>query len=112
MALLALSIVLIVLSFVIGRVRHRIGNPITRSLMSGWPTAALWFGIVALFLTVSRVETIQFLSMRLLWAFWLLFLVLYVALQFLQFRRRHYTVVQKSHVIDERERYLPKRKVR
>ncbi len=112
MALLALSIGLIVLCFVIGRVRHRMKNPITRSLTAGWPTASLWFGIVALVLTVSRVETIQFLSMRLIWAFWLLSLGLYIFFQMLQFRRRHYTVIQQSQVIDEREKYLPKKRVR
>lgn len=110
--LLTLSIGLILASFVLRHLRHRSSNSVTRSIMSGWPTASVWFGIVALVLTVSRVETIQFLSMRFLWAFWLLFIVLYVFIQFLQFRRRHYTVIQQSHVIDEREKYLPKRKVR
>jgi hypothetical protein len=48
--------------------------------------------------------------MRLLWAFWFLAFLLYVVLQFLSFRRRHYTVMERTTVIDEREKYLPKRK--
>lgn len=85
-------------------------NPITRNLSSSWSSALFWFGFVAAFLIVSRVETIQFLSMRLLWLFWGLFAALYVFFQILNFRRRHYTVLERAQVIDEREKYLPKSK--
>ncbi len=108
--LLCVSIGLILLSFAIRFWRTRLPGSVTRTLTSGWSLASLWFGIVALVLTVSRVETIQFLSMRLLWAVWILFLALYVLLQVVQFKRRHYTVVKQAHIIDEREKYLPKRK--
>lgn len=110
MVLLAVSFALLLLSFVFRILRSRSSNSITRSLVSGWPSAAFWFGVVALLFTVSRVETIQFLSMRVLWALWVLFLLLYVLIQFVQFRRRHYTIVKQAHVIDEREKYLPKKK--
>ncbi len=109
-ALLVFSIVMIVLSFVVSRWRQSNKNPVTRSLSKGWPYAFFWFGFIALILTISRVETIQFLSMRLLWAVWFAFVVLYVFLQFIQFRRRHYTVVKQAHIVDEREKYLPKPK--
>lgn len=110
MTLLVVAVVMIVLSFVIGRLRSGSKNPITRTLSKSWPLASFWFGFVALILTVSRVETIQFLSMRILWALWLVFLLLYVLLQFIQFQRRHYTVVKQAHVVDERDKYLPTRK--
>ncbi len=110
--LLIVSATLVVLSFVISRWRARNANPITRNLSKSWSSASFWFGFVALILTVSRVETIQFLSMRILWALWFLFLALFVLLQIVQFQRRHYTVVKRAHVADERDRYLPKKKVR
>lgn len=108
--LLLLSFVLIASSFFIGRWRTKQKNPITRNLSSGWSTAALWFGLVSLVLTISRVEMIQFMSMRLLWALWFLVLVLYMFLQFVQFRRRHYTVLERTQVVDERDKYLPRKK--
>ena len=110
--LLVISIVLILLSFLFRRLRAYCSGSVTRQLMSSWPSASLWFGGIALLLTVSRVETIQFLSMRVLWALWVLFLGLYCMLQIVQFRRRHYTIIKQTSVFDEREKYLPKRKVR
>ncbi len=105
-----IAVLLVIASFVIGRIRSSRTNPITRSLMTSWPSASFWFGVSALVLIVSRVETIQFLSMRLLWIVWVLFLFLFVLFQFLQFRRRHYTVVGRTQIIDEREKYLPRKK--
>ena len=110
LVLLGISIGLLLLSFVLRVLRPRLTNAVTRSLMSGWPSVIFWFGIVALLLTVSRVETIQFLSMRVLWALWIFLLACYFILQIVQFRRRHYTVVRQAHSIDEREKYLPRKK--
>ena len=112
LVLLAVSVGLILFSFILRTLRSRLSNSVTRQLVSGWPSASFWFGIVALVLTVSRVETIQFLSMRVLWALWAFFLVCYVLVQVVQFRRRHYTIVRQMHVVDERDKYLPRRKVR
>jgi hypothetical protein len=69
-----------------------------------------WFCIVALLLVVSRVEMIQFLAMRAALALWFVLAVLYVVFQIFQFRRRHYTVMDRVQVVDERDKYLPKRK--
>ncbi len=109
-SLIIVSLVLVALSFVIGQLRVRSKNPVTRTLTKGWPLASFWFGFVALVLTISRVETIQFLSMRVLWFLWFLCLALYVLVQCIQFSRRHYTVVKQAHIVDEREKYLPKAK--
>jgi len=111
--LLTVSIGLIVLSFVLRMWRKRLTNPMTKTLSRSWPGASLWFGIVGLFLTVSRVEQIQFVSMQILWIFWLLAFIAYVTLQLLIFRRRHYTAVRTGEAPGqnaEYARYLPKRK--
>lgn len=108
--LLVIAIALVVASFILSRIRAGVQNPVTRKLMSGWPTASVWFGLTLLVLVVSRVEMIQFLAMRALLGVWFLLFVLYALFQFVQFRRRHYTVLERTHIIDERDKYLPKRK--
>ncbi len=101
---------LIVLSFVIRFWRSKNVSPMTKSLSRSWSSASLWFGLSGLIFAVSRVETIQFLSMRLLWALWVLVLALYLVFQIIQFRRRHYTVMERIQIVDEREKYLPRKK--
>ncbi len=108
-AYIALNLALIVLSFVIRYWRQKQKNPQTRILSSSWSSVAFWFAIVGLFLIVCRVEQIQFLSMRLLWAFWVLALILFVIFQALQFRRRHYTVVGRPQTVSHLDKYLPKK---
>lgn len=109
-ALLGLCAAFVILSFVIGYWRRKVKNPMTKNLSRSWSSAAFWFGIVGAVLVASRVEMIQFMAMRLLWALWLLCLALYVFMQFVQFRRKHYTVLQRTQVVDERDKYLPKSK--
>jgi len=99
--------ILVLLSFTIKFWRSQLQNSVTRSLSNSWSRATFWFGIVGLILIVSRVETIQFLSMRVLWALWFLSFFLYAVFQLIQFRRRHYVLLKRVHVVDERERYLP-----
>ncbi len=108
--LLAICAVLVVLSFVLSRWRSKLKNPVTRMLTRSWSGASLWFGIVGVFLIVCRVEDIQFLEMRAVQALWVLVFALYIVFQAFQFRRRHYTVMERSKVIDERDKYLPKKK--
>ena len=110
MTALIVSIACIALAFAIMWWRKSIRNPITKKLSSSWSMAAFWFGIVGVMLTVSRAEGIQFLSMRILWVVWGLALAAYVFFQVLQFRRRHYTVVEKQKSTSELDRYLPKKK--
>jgi hypothetical protein len=108
--LLVACIVAVILSFFFVVIRSRFLDARARTLSSSWSSALFWFGVVGLVLTVSRVEMIQFLSMRLLWAFFALSLALYILIQMMQFRRRYYSVVQQAHVIDERDKYLPRQK--
>lgn len=100
----------VVASFIVRFWRKSLKNHVTKQLTAGWPSALFWFGIVGLVLAVSRVETIQFMSMRILWAFWFLSLALYGVFQFINFSRRHYTVLQRAQVVDERDKYLPKKR--
>ncbi len=110
MVVLGVCIALIVLSFAIRVWRSKLENSMTRSLSSGWSVASFWFGLIGLFLAISRVETIQFLSMRILWGLWMLAGLAYIWFQFLQFRRRHYVVLKRAQVVDERDKYLPRKK--
>lgn len=110
MGILAFCAALIILSFIVRYWRRRIKNPMTKTLSKSWSIALFWFGLSGAFLTVSRVETIQFLSMRAVFAFWVLLVVLYCILQIVLFRRRHYTVLERAQVIDERDKYLPRKK--
>ncbi len=108
--LFAFCAALIVISFLIRFWRGRLTNAVTKNLSRTWSATVFWFGIVGLILTVSRVETIQFVSMRALWALWVLLLAVIIFFQFIQFRRRHYTVIERAQVVDERDRYLPRKK--
>lgn len=92
--------------------RKHVHNPITRNLSSSWASTSFSFGLIGLILAVSRVETIQFLAMRGLWLIWAALLCVYLLFQILRFRRRHYTILEKKHVEDARDKYLPRRKRR
>ena len=109
-SIILLCVAMIVLSFAVKYWRSRQKNLMTKTLSAGWSSAIFWFGVIGLVLVISRVETIQFFSMRSLWALWVLCIALYVSFQVLSFRRRHYTVMERTNVTDEREKYLPKRK--
>ncbi|MEQ1849422.1 MAG: hypothetical protein ABL890_02425 [Candidatus Peribacteraceae bacterium] len=108
--LLSISAALIVLSFLLKGWRRKLATGMTKTLSRSWSSACMWFGILGLFLTVSRVEQIQFLSMRVLWLLWAFCLGLYVLFQFWQFQRRHYTVERMVSAPSEYDRYLPKKK--
>lgn len=103
---------LVLLSFLIRWWRSSVKNHPTLQLSRGWPRTSFWLGFVGLFLIISRVEMIQFIEMRALWVVWFLSLSLYVLSQVLKFRHRHYTVVASPRVVDERDKYLPRRKIR
>ena len=108
--LLGVCVSLVIGSFLIGYWRRSLKNPITRKLSSSWASTAFWFGIIGCVLVISRVEMIQFLAMRVLWAVWFFLLLIFVLFQFVQFRRRHYTVMERVQVTDERDKYLPRKK--
>jgi hypothetical protein len=110
MAILAACAALVVLSFAINFWRRGLQNAITKKLSVGWSRAAFWFGLTGAFLAACRVEGIQFLAMRAVFALWILSGILYVVFQIVNFRRRHYTVLERTQVVDERDKYLPRRK--
>jgi uncharacterized membrane protein len=109
-AVLAGCVLLIALSFGISYWRKSVKNPVTRKLSSSWSGTVLGFGIAALILAVSRVEIIQFISMRALWVVWALSFVLYGLFQLMAFRNRHYVVLEKKRTVDGRDKYLPRKK--
>ena len=107
LVLFAVCGVLFLVSFLVVSWRRRTSNAVTRKLSRSWPRAMRWFAIIGIALVVSRVEAIQFLSMRFLWAVWGLALLAFIGFQVWWFRKRHYTVVQKEKVEDPRAKYLP-----
>lgn len=111
--LLLLAAALIAGSFAVSRWRKSLTNAVTRKLTRAYAPAMFWFGIIALFLTVCRVEGISYLSMRLWWIVLLLAAVAFVAIQYKIFRARHYEIVPQQRVTsDPKERYLPQKKKR
>ena len=111
-AVLAACGVLIVGSWFFSRWRKRHPSAVTRTLTRSWATAAFWFGVVALFLTIARVERIQFFAMRFFWVIWGIFFILFVVFQTMVFRRRHYQVLPTKGADDPRDKYLPRSKRR
>ena len=79
--LLLLSFGLIVISFTLRMWRKKLDNQVAKKLSRSWPGACLWFGIVALVLTVARAVQISYVSMRLWWVMWLVGWVVYVFFQ-------------------------------
>lgn len=83
----------------------------TRKLTRSYSSLLFWFGVSGIFLTVSRVEGISYLSMRLWWVFWVALLLITVFVQVFLFRAKHYAVIpQGSRSEDPLEKYLPKKK--
>ena len=111
-AILIVCVILIGAWLVLRQWRKGLTNPVTKKLSRSWPGTALWFGVIGLFLLVSRVEMISYVSMRFLWVIWLACLILYVAFQVRRFRARHYEKIDTPAVEDPREKYLPKQKRR
>lgn len=110
LAILGVLFFFIVLSFGISAWRRKLKNPMTKKLSSSWSSASFWFGITGIILVVCRVEDIQFMSMRVLWLILFLIALLYIVVQVMSFRRRHYVVMDKMQVVDERDKYLPRKK--
>ena len=108
---LLLCAFLVAASFGLKRWRNKQSNAVTRKLSRSWSVAALWFGLVGLFMVICRVEGISYLSMRVWWFVWMIAFVLYVVLQIKLFRARHYEVIpQEKREEDDRDKYLPKKK--
>ncbi len=107
--MLVVCLGLMVGSFFLGLWRTK-QQPITKKLSRTWASAAFWIGLVGAFLIVSRVEGIQFFSMRFLWVLWALAIAVYVILQIRIFRSRHYEVLPTERVEDPRGKYLPGKK--
>jgi hypothetical protein len=111
-ALIVVCLLLVIGSFVLSRWRGRLTNASLKKVSKSWPMACVWFGLLGLLFTVSRVEQIQFLAMRFLWVLWAAAAVLYVLLQIRMVRTRTYEVIPTEKSRDPRSRYLPKRKRR
>jgi amino acid transporter len=100
-------VLLLVLSFGIKIWRKKQHNKLLRRLSQSWDRMLFWFGLVGLILIVSRIEGIQFVSMRFLWIVWGTLFILIIFIQFKQFRMQYYEVLPKEKEDDPREKYLP-----
>jgi len=100
-------------SFALKRWRKNKKNAVTKKLSRSWPSAAFWFGLIGLFLVVSRVEGISYVSMRVWWLVWFVTMGIYVGIQIKMYSMRNYEVLPKEQSADDpREKYLPKKKKR
>lgn len=111
LALLIVCVLAIVASFVLPRLRNS-WNPQLKKLSKSWAAACGWFGWTGLVLVISRVEEIQYVSMRFLWVIWGVFLVGYLFLQVRLYRARYYEIIPSRPIQDDRAQYMPKRKKR
>ncbi len=110
MTLLIICTLLLLGSFAVRYWRTGLKNPITKKLSRSWPAFMFTMSLIGFVLVVSRVEGIQFLAMRFLWALWLLTVVVYAFLQYRLFNAKHYEVLPTQRVDDPRDRYLPKKR--
>ena len=107
--LLVICGLMVLVSFVV-RYLRRNWDPKLRQLSRSWGSVLFWFGLVGLVLVVSRVEQIQYVSMRFWWLVWLLAMVAYVFLQFRLYKAKYYEVLPTAAISDPRDKYLPKKK--
>lgn len=112
LGLLIVCVALVLLSFGLRRWRARVSNAVTKKLSASWPSAALWFGLIGALLVISRVESIQFLAMRILWFVWGALLLAYALFQAWKFRSRHYEVLPTQYTEDPLSKYLPTKRKR
>lgn len=108
--LLVLCALMILLSFTLRFWRRGMGNPVLKKLSRSWPTVLFWFGVVGILFTVSRVEGVGFLAMRVWWVFWALGIALTVGLQIRFFRMRYYAPLPREKIDDPLSKYLPRKK--
>ena len=109
MVLLCVGAALILLSFIVRYVRRSMGTQ-GRKLSKSWSSMFFWSGVVALVLTVSRVEQISYVSMRFWWIVWVASILLFVVVQWRRWRSLHYQVLPQQSVNDPRDKYLPHKK--
>ncbi|MDD5026479.1 MAG: hypothetical protein PHH13_03850 [Candidatus Peribacteraceae bacterium] len=104
--------VLVLLSFTLKFWRRGLVNPVLKRLSRSWSSTCLWFGIVGIVLAVSRVEQVQFVSMRLWWLIWGLSALAYIVFQVFSFKNRYYATIPTQVSQDIRDKYLPHKKKR
>lgn len=108
--LLGIGLACVLLSIALRVWRQSQKDGLRRKLSASWPSAALWFGIVLLILVVARVESIQFVAMR-LWVFvWGLSVLAYLFFQVRRYKTRYYEILPRAKTDDPRAKYLPKKK--
>ncbi len=110
-AMLALSALLFVCAFFVGRVRNGLSGTM-KKVSKSWGPLLCVFGVIGVILAVSRAEGITYFSMPFLAFLWALLLIVIFMLQFLLYRRRAYVILPQQRVEDPREKYLPKPKRR
>lgn len=108
--LMAICALMILGSFALSFWRNRKASPAMRKISKSWSSILFWFGLVGLILAVARVEQIQYVSMRFIWALWLAALIFAGYLQLRIYRNRYYEVIPATKTVDPRSKYLPKRK--
>lgn len=112
LAAIIICIVLMLAALGLSYWRKNMASGPMRKISKSWASAAFWFGLTGAILVVSRIEEIQFISMRFIWVLWTAALVWYIVWQFRNYRLRYYEVLPSTPIIDPRSKYLPKKKKR
>ena len=82
-------------------------DTVTRKLTRSWPIFCIVFGATWCAFVISRVEGVQYLSMRFLWVIWIAALAFIIFLQWKLYRTQHYRIERVSRENSARDKYLP-----
>jgi len=110
---LGVSVAILIAGGALWFYRKKMGKSRHKKWVRTYSVRLINLGILALGLLFVREVGIPFLSMRLWWLVWLIFLFLFSFLALKSYRKvKNRPVVVKSKKTDPRAKYLPKKKKR
>lgn len=102
--------VLIVIASLIKTYSQKTEDKILKKMIKTYPAKFFWFGIVAILLTVARLENITFFSMRFFWIVYFGLLIYIIVTNIKTFYREYPRKVKQSLSHKGKNKYLPTQK--
>lgn len=99
--------ILVVIASLIKAYRKKTGDKILRKMLKSYPTKLIWFGAVAVLLTLVRLENISLFSMRFLWIVYFAILIYVIVGNVKTFYREYPRKVRQSLSHQVKSKYLP-----
>ena len=103
-------------SFIVEHIRkHQINDEIAKKSLRSLPKAMRFVSIIALILTLARLEGLPYLSMRIWWIALILVFIIFEIYAFIKFRKnkqKHVLYATTNKNQEEVTKYLPKKKKR